>query len=92
MNNVSRLYPVNLTGNLADSTVVHRKPRKKRRPGLGITTEPNLANPINNLYQTKSTNKFYWTEFINLDPLSLIHQTIFTEPNHSTNPILRKLI
>ena len=26
------VYHVNLTGNLTDSTVVHRKPRKKYRP------------------------------------------------------------
>ena len=34
--NVSRVkyavYPLYLTGNIADSTVVHRKPRKKYRP------------------------------------------------------------
>ena len=34
--NVSRVkyavYPLYLTGNIADSTAVHRKPRKKYRP------------------------------------------------------------
>ena len=35
--NVSRVkyavYPLYLTGNIADSTAIHRKPRKKYRPG-----------------------------------------------------------
>ena len=28
------VYPLYLTGNIADSTAVHRKPRKKYCPGL----------------------------------------------------------
>ena len=38
--NVSRVkyvvYPPYLTGNIADSTVVHRKPRKKYCPGYDV--------------------------------------------------------
>ena len=39
-------YPLYLTGNIADFTAVHRKPRKKYRPGNSYVSGGRLARAI----------------------------------------------
>ena len=58
--NVSRVkyavYPLYLTGNIADSTAVHRKPRKKYRPGEAIPVQSFTRRKADTCYK----ESFQW--------------------------------